>query len=501
VTISLELEAEIERKALVEKWKPGTICVQLGVHHETVERVLGQRTVEVVPRQPRSRHIDPFLPYIREQLALFPTLRASRLHQMVKERGYVGAKDAFRGLIAALRPRPAPEAFLRRRTLPGEEAQVDWAHFGHIEVGRARRTLWAFVMVLSYSRMRFVRFSLEAAMPAFLRGHLASFDFFGAVPRLILYDNLKSAVLEREGTAVRFNPVMIALAKHHHFEPRACAVRRGNEKGRVERAIRDLRENFFAARHWDGVDDLNAQARAWCLQIAQERYVPDEPSMRVHEAFAAEKPRLLPLAQAPFAAEHRVAVHIPKTPFARFERNDYSVPHTHVQRTLELLASEHRIRIVDGSTVIADHPRCYDRDRRIDIPEHLQHLQDHKRAAAHTRGFDRLFAAIPSSKPMMHRLAEQGANLGATTSRLLQLLDQVGAERMERAVSEALTLGMPTLRAVHHLLDKHLRESGQAIPVAIPISNPRFARAVVKHHALSTYDRIHQHQGDDDEES
>ena len=98
---------------------------------------------------------------------------------------------------------------------------------------------------------------MRAAMPSFLARHVEAFRFFGAVPRVILYDNLKSAVLEREGDAVRFHPTLLGLAGHYRFEPRACAPYRPNEKGRVERAIRDVRENFFAARDFTSLEDLN----------------------------------------------------------------------------------------------------------------------------------------------------------------------------------------------------------------------------------------------------
>ena len=114
---------------------------------------------------------------------------------MVRKRGYPGSKSAFRSIIARLRPRPHAEAYLRRAVLAGEEAQVDWAHFGKLTVGRAQRDLWAFVMVLAYSRLRFVRFGLRAAMPSFLRGHVESFRFFGAVPRVILYDYVSGHVI------------------------------------------------------------------------------------------------------------------------------------------------------------------------------------------------------------------------------------------------------------------------------------------------------------------
>ncbi|WP_456152307.1 IS21 family transposase [Paraburkholderia xenovorans] len=190
---------------------------------------------------------------------------------MVCERGYRGNHHHFRHLISVRRPRPITEAYLRLRTLPGEQGQVDWAHFDHLQIGRARRPLMAFVMVLSWSRQIYLRFFLDARMDSFLAGHAGAFETWSGLPRVLLYDNLKSAVLERHGDAIRFNPQLVAFAAHHRYEPRPVAVARGNEKGRVERAIRYVRENFFAARKFIDLDDLNAQAALWC---ADRRTMP-----------------------------------------------------------------------------------------------------------------------------------------------------------------------------------------------------------------------------------
>jgi transposase len=152
---------------------------------------------------------------------------------MVRERGYAGSADHFRHLMRRYRPQPVAEAYLRLRTLAGEQGQVDWAHFGTIPIGRARRPLMAFVMVLSYSRHLFLRFYLNAAMPSFLHGHVAAFNHFNAVPRTLLYDNLRSAVLERLADAIRFHPTLLELAAWYRFQPRPVAVARGNEKAYV----------------------------------------------------------------------------------------------------------------------------------------------------------------------------------------------------------------------------------------------------------------------------
>src|SRR6187551_3236826 len=197
--ITPEREAEILRLHHAEKWPVGTIASQLHVHHSTVRRVLIQAGVVAAEAMSRPSIVDPFVPFIKQTLTQYPRLRASRLYTMVRERGYAGAPDYFRHIVARHRPRPPAEAYLRLRTLPGEQAQVDWGHFGKIVIGNAARPLMAFVMVLSYSRQIFLRFYLGAAMPAFLDGHVSAFTFFGGVPRELLYDNLKSAVLERVG--------------------------------------------------------------------------------------------------------------------------------------------------------------------------------------------------------------------------------------------------------------------------------------------------------------
>ena len=229
MSLTPELEAQILRYHHVEKWRIGTIARQLHVHHGSVERVLRQAGLPRIGLA-RASAIDLYLPFIRQTLEKFPTLTASRLYAMAKERGYRGGPDHFRHLIGHHRPRPAAEAFLRLVTLPGEQSQVDWAHFDHVEIGRARRPLMGFVMVLSWCRRIFLRFFLDARMENFLRGHVGAFEAWGGLPRVLLYDNLKSAVLERQGDAIRFHPTLLDFAGHYRFEPRPVAVYRGNEK-------------------------------------------------------------------------------------------------------------------------------------------------------------------------------------------------------------------------------------------------------------------------------
>lgn len=488
--IPKETEAAILRLYHGEKWPIGTIAAQLGVHHTTVQRVLNDTGVEAKVVAPRPSMADPFVPFLLEQLGKYPRLCASRLFAMVKERGYPGGPEHFRRIVARHRPRKPAEAFQRLRTLPGEQAQVDWAHFGKLQVGRALRPLWAFVMVLSYSRRLFVRFFLGSSMPFFLRGHVEAFGFFGGVARVLLYDNLKSAVLERHGDAIRFHPTLLELSAHYRYEPRPVAVARGNEKGRVERAIRYVRDAFFEGRQFTDLSDLNRQAIEWCSTAAVERRWVEDRSRTVLEAFGDEQDKLLALPDTPFPAHERVEVEIGKTPYARFDLNDYSVPHDHNRRTLVVVADLDSVRILDGKDIIATHARSWDRGQQIESPEHLERLTAEKARARQHRGMDRLTRAARSSAAFLRHVADKGGNLGATTARLLELLDRAGAAELEEALVEALEHDALHVGAVRQILDRRRSERGAPPPVAIPISHPAHRQLVVTPHALATYDTL-----------
>jgi transposase len=226
--IDPEVRVQIRRYFFAEHWKVGTIAQALGVHPDTVRRAI---EVERFQRaeQLRASKLDTYLPFLRQTLEEHPRLRATRLFRMLTERGYTGSVVQLRRVVARLRPRPQ-EAFLRLHVFVAEQAQVDWASFGTVMVGRARRALSCFVMTLSWSRALYLEFFFDQTMENFLRGHVRAFEWFQGSARVLLYDNLKSAVLERHGNLIHFNPRLLELAGHYHFEPRPCQVRAGNQK-------------------------------------------------------------------------------------------------------------------------------------------------------------------------------------------------------------------------------------------------------------------------------
>ncbi len=488
--ISKETEAEILRLYFAEGWAIGTIALHLLVHHSVVERVIFREKAGKAGKR-RPRLIDPFLPLIGEKLEKYPKLPASVLFRICKKMGYAGSERQFRHWVNRLRPRPAAEAYLRLRTLPGEQAQVDWGYFGGIHIDGATRKLYAFVMVLSFSRAVFFRFYLGMMTEDFLLGHERAFFFFGGVARTLLYDNLKSCVLERKGDAIRYHPLMVEFSGHYRFKPLPVGVRRGNEKGRVERAIRYIRSSFFMGRKWKDLADLNAQALEWCQGEAMERPWPEDKAHTVGEVFQKEKEKLLPLPGVPFPLAERREVSVGKTPYVRFDRNDYSVPHDRVRRTLVVWATEEEVRILDGEEEVARHKRCWGKGKRIEDPAHIEGLVRWKRKAKKERGIDRLSRAASSSRELLARLAERGANLGAATNRLLKLLEREGAQALEEAIREALEAGTPDPGSVAFLLERRKKERDEKPlpPVRLP-DDPKVRDLTVKHYPLEIYDEI-----------
>jgi len=482
--------AEIRRLHEVEGWSIGTIARQLGIHHGTVRRALARAGWIAQPTRRASR-LDAFLPWLREQLTRHPTLPASVLFEMARRRGYRGSPDHFRHRLRdlELRPRPQREAFFELTTLPGEQAQVDWADFGERRVPGGVRRLFAFVLVLSFSRSLFVRFFYDARLPSFLAGHVEAFARFGGVPRQLLYDNLKSAVLERVKTAIRFHPRLLELADHYGFEPRPVAPRRGNEKGRVERAIRYLRTTFFPLRQTLELEALNREADRWVQEIAGHRPWPGDRRRTVESAYAQERPLLRPLPASPLETHELVAVRVARTPVVCFDANRYSIPPDRIARTLTVAADPERIRVFDRHELIASHPRSYAKGLCVEDEAHRTELAKTKRQARLHRGQTRLLRAVPGLQALLVALAARQHYLLPAVEQLGRLLDESGPVELAAAVAEALAAGSPHPETVRLILDRrrHQRGNPPSLPIALP-DDPRVRDLVVTPHRLADYD-------------
>ena len=494
--ISPEIRVQIRRYFYAEHWKIGTIAQALNVHPDTVRRAIEVERFQHAEPLRRSI-VDPYLPFVRQVLEQHPRLRATRIHQMIRDRGYAGSIEQLRRVVARLRPCPQ-EAFLRLQVFPAEQGQVDWAYFGSVVVGRAKRQLSCFVITLSWSRALYLEFFFDQTTENFLRGHVHAFQDWSGTPRVVLYDNLRSVVLERRGDQIHFNPRLLELATHYHFAPRPCQIRAGNQKGRVERTIRYVRDSFWAGRVFTTLAECNHQALLWRDEIAHQRRWPDDSARTVAQVFAEEQRRLLPLPLHPFHTDRMELVRSRKTIYVRFDLNDYSIPPEAVGRPLTLMASDTEVRILDGNTEVARHHRSYDRQRSIIDPAHEQAVLRTKRKALHATRAGRLMLAVPESEELLERAFAQGESAARQTAYLLRLLDVYGVAALRRAVGEALQRNTPRASSVAFLL----RQQHRCTPLpALDLSRHPEAQALdIRPHDLETYDELaHPHDDEDPE--
>jgi transposase len=479
-------EAEVTRLYFAEHWRVGTIATQLGLHPDVVRRVLGLD----LPRgagPPRPRVVDPYRDFIASTLTAYPTLRATRLFDMLRERGFRGAVRTLRTYVASVRPRRHREVYLHTEPLVGEQAQVDWAYVGKLPVPGGERALWLFVLVLSYSRALWGEFVLDLSVHSLCRSLVRAGKYFGGLTRQWLFDNPKTVVLERVGDAVRFHPVLLDLCSALRVQPRLCAVARPQHKGRVERAIRYLRDRFLAGRVITSVADGNRQLEHFLGDIALARPHPVLAPATVGQVLTAERPRLLAMPDPPPGTDQILPVHVDTQAFVRLDTNRYSVPPEFVDRVLTLVADDTTVRVLDGPTLVARHARSFGRRQLFEDPAHRDALVRQRRAAADLKGRDRLLAVAPDFAVILERWALTGRSLSIQVTRAIKLLDLYGAPVFAAAVAEMASRGLRDLGALAVACDRLRREQQRPVPVAIPLP-PHIGDRDVVPHDLETYD-------------
>ncbi len=493
MTVEAAVEAEIRRLYYAEHWRIGTIAAQLGVHHDVVRRVLGRLDPRPPPPAPRPPLLAPFVAFVDETLSQYPRLRATRLYDMIQGRGYQGSVRTLRDYVATVRPAPKSEVFLRVEPLVGEQAQIDWAYVGRVPVPGGERALWVFVMVLSWSRAMWAELVLEMTAASLRRSLVRALTYFGGSTRQWLFDNPKIVVLERHGDAVRFHPALLELAGVYHAMVRLCRPRKPQQKGRVERAVRFLRDRFFAARMITSVEQGNRELAHFIDNIADARLHPRLRDKSVAEYFAQEQGRLLKLPGVAPSIDLVTPIPVDKTASVRFDTNWYSAPPGCAERTITLVASDTAVRLVDAGVEVADHRRCWGRRQTIDLPEHRQALLDIKRGARESKGQDRLRAALPGFDTLLARWVDSGRNLGSMTARTLRLLDLYGQELMAAACAEILARGSHDPSALAVLCEQRRRAERRPVPIDVDLG-PHVPDRDVIPHDLETYDAHRRHR-------
>lgn len=486
MTVDSEVERQVRRLYYVEHWPVGTIASQLGLHPDVARRVLGLLDPKQ-PGLPRRRLIDPYVDYIAETLAQYPRLRATRIYDMVSARGFQGGVRTLRAYVRNVRPTPRREAFLRLEPLIGEQAQIDWAYVTKVPVAGGLRSLWLFVMVLSWSRAMWAEFVFDTTAHSLLRSLVRAGTYFGGSTRQWIFDNAKVVVVERYGDAVRFHPLLLDLAGHFHVALRLCAVRAAHQKGRVERAIRFLRDRFLAGRNITGIEQGNRELAAFLTEIGNARPHPILRERSIADCLAEERERLLHLPDPLPSTDLVVPAAIDKTAFGRLDTNRYSLPARYAQQTLTLVADDAWVRFLDGSVEVARHARSWGRRQVIELPEHREEILRQRAWAAEHRGQGRLRVALPGIDALFARWVDAGRNVGSLTARTLKLLDLYGNDLLAEAVADVLARGMHDPGALAQMCEQRRRAKNQKVPIAVDFGAHVPDREVQPHN-LEKYD-------------
>ena len=301
------------------------IAEMLGICERTVRNYLKQMP-QARKRPKRPSKLDPFKPVIVEQLEENPSYNGELIFERIARMGYTGQKTVMKAFIAKTRHRIAATAVQRFETEPGRQAQVDWKEFGKQAVDGRETRLYAFVMVLGYSRKPFVRFTTDMRQSTLLACHELAFAHFGGVPEEVLYDNMRTAFQPDQEGQWRPAKRLAALAVHYGFVPKRCRVRRPETKGKVERTIGYLDNNFWPRMAGEALSLalLNERVGEWLEAIGAKK-IADLGESRA-ERFAREAPLLKTLPAGGFDAREVVPVVISREATIRFESNRYSVP-------------------------------------------------------------------------------------------------------------------------------------------------------------------------------
>ena len=495
--ITAEMRVQMRRLVLVEGWRVETVARKFGVHHSTVRRAIDDTPPPAVPPAPGK--LAPHKEYIVDRLVDAPELTGARLFSEVRNRGFTGSLSIVRRYVAKVRQPRFRKAYLRIETEPGEQAQVDWGSFGHYRIGGAQRPLSAFVMVMSWSRAIFVDFSLDQKMETFLRMHRRALEFFGGVPKRILYDNLKSVVLSRVGSTIQFNPRFLQLAGHYLFEPTAAAVRYPEAKGKVENGVKYIRSSFFYGRTFASIDDLRQQAAEWRDQVANARIhgtTREPPADRL----LIERTRVRALPERPFDADVVLPCVVSSDCRVRFDSNSYSVPYKLVGKDVTLRADDVSVRIVHDGATVAEHERSWGRRVHVENPDHIEQLIERRRAAQGPKRKDSLAALGPECRQYLQEVARRRINLDNEVRKLVRLRKAYGDEDLARGMAKALVSGTFGARYVRTLMDQDRFARGLSEPPDPVVTGNRAADDfVVEPHPMESYDALFSAPARDDE--
>ena len=416
--------------------KSSQIAQELSLHPQTVEKWIAQSSFQLRKSSKRSSKLDSFKGQIVAMLERHP-YSAQQILQQLQLQGYVGGYSILKEFIRLVRP-PRKPAFLMLEFAPGECAQVDWGQYGSVQVGSTRRRLSFFVMVLCYSRMIYVQFTLSEAMDQFLTCHRHAFEFFGCVPQKVIIDNLKVGVARHPtGEKAQFNLHYSDFAAHYGFQPVACNVGKGNEKGRVENGVGYVKKNFLNGLQILSFQPVNPAVDQWRDTVANVR-IHGETHQKPIELFEKEKPLLKPLPVMPYDCAAIQPADANRCCRVAFQANRYSVPYLYASQKLTLKIYPDQLLFFHNEKLIATHARSYDRRQNVANPDHAKELLAQRKQARDQTLLLAFLSLCPQAELYCRKLQEKRLNAPHHIQKIVALSEIYGPDKVARGLQDAL---------------------------------------------------------------
>ncbi len=421
----------------VEKLSIRQIAQKLRRARKTVARVIHN---ERVMRSFPDSMLRPYERLIAQWYQEYPFLKASQVYERLKSYGFKGSYNTVSVWTQRYRHKKK-QAYHELTFLPGEEAQIDW-----IEERLPWGVAYGFAMILAFSRYLYVQFYPRQSLEFFLEGHLEAYREMGGLARRHRYDNIKTVVTERS-PQLKFNAQFLDFARHFGFSIHLCNPYRANEKGRIERALRDLRD-FLRVNTFQDLRELNRKVSHW--RIERNQRIHRSTQKVPLEALKEEKLKALPA--IPYRPYRVILAPVSKTGFVEFETNRYSVPSSYAERSCEIFAYPDHIEVMIKGNRIAFHRRSFNRKEKIEDPTHREMLL---RLTPQFKS-QRIFQLMDQMDPVLHHFLQEteqeGHNPLDIAYDLFRLLRHVSKAMLLSAVREANRIGTSKIRYVQSLL-------------------------------------------------
>lgn len=434
---------------------PSQIAGELAIDPRTVSKWLHEKRFRQRSSPPRKSKLDPFKNDILRMVTAHP-YSAAQVLARIRENGFDGGYTIVKDYVRAIRPRRNP-AYLTLSFAPGECAQVDWGSFGTVPVGATTRRLSFFVMVLCYSRMMYLEFTVSQTMEHFLACHQHAFDAFGGVPAKVMTDNLKSAVIKRIiGADPVFNPRYLDFANHYGFSISACNVGKGNEKGRVENGVGYVKKNFLSGLDIPDFGAVNPAARIWLDTIANVR-IHGATRQKPVDLLEKERSYLRPLQQHPFDVATVTQVRASSLFRITVDANRYSVPAEYAGTPLTLKLYPDRLCVYQQDNLIARHHRSYDRHQDIEDPDHPKALLAQRKKARDQKMFMRFLSLSPKADAYWQQLEQRRMNPAHHVRKIVALSEIYGPDAVARAMADAFVYQAFSSEYIANILEQRSR--------------------------------------------